>query len=65
MGIGGGKLLNEYFVEDNQTVCCLGESWERTESRQKAGTLLPASFISGSRDLVFDPEVVVYIENDA
>ena len=26
MGIGGGKLLNEYFVEDNQSVCWLGES---------------------------------------
>jgi len=32
------KLLNEYFVEDTQTVCWLGESWEGTERRLFAGT---------------------------
>ena len=57
MGIGGGKLLNGYFVEDNQTVCCLGERWERTERRL---------FTSGDFHIrvhvstFSTPEVVVY-----
>ena len=43
MGIGGGKLLNGYFVEDNQLCVVL----VRDGREQNAGSLLPATSISG------------------